>query len=754
MKTQKIAKRFGKLLTLCTVLCVLMLACAAVSYADTPLELSFDNILLMGHCDAVVDGNTITVTDEDFNEDVWSSKILFDTGLDFTPGEQYTISFELTGGENGVGELFLCKGETLDIRYDETFTNVDGNRTLTFTPIQDRVYIGMQVGSLGYDNTVTAKFTNLCKLSESDCPALLRAENCDVCIENGVITATDNSDSNDVWNSKVLYDPGIDLEIGKTYRLSFDLAGENGVGEFFVCKSQDLNDRYDSTFVNYPCSSGVVFKAETEKLYIGIQFGNIGKGNTVTAGVGELGGFLPDAPEKEPDFVNCTYTVNGNEITVTDGSISDDVWESRLVLDLGHDLVPGKQYAINFDLSGDNGVGEFFLCKSKNINDRYDESFTNAPCKKTVIFTAEDTKAYIGMQMGNLGFGNSAKLTISEVKEYDEAAAAEPDLMLAQNCSYVVDNSGDNTVITGTDTGAESEIWTSKIIYSLGQPLEEDSMYAAYFNLAGDDGVGEFFFLKSNDINDRYDEPDYNTYTNTAGDKTVIFIAEDSALYTGMQFGDIGEGNDVTATIYDVYRIPGRQVSSEGCTDALGHDSVTLTDTGSTDEVWNSKAVYDTGKVLESGTEYTATVTLSGDNGVGEFFFLKSDNINNIGDRYSYNNTAGTHTINFTADGTALFFGIQCGNIGLGNSMTVSDLTVVPTLSQQVLLMGSTFESPETEQAAPEEEAAPAEEPAAEEESAGEEVNEVSENPEPVEEPVVESVPVVNEEPAPESQGE
>ena len=292
MKNGKTVRRLVWIMTLCaTLLFFAMAACA-----DTPPEFQFENAKVMNHCDVEIDGNTIVVTDTDFNEDVWDSKFLIDAGVELEPGEPYTISFELEGDE-GVGEFFLCKGESLDIRYDETFTAEGGNRTIAFTPVSDRVYIGMQVGNLGMDEYVTATVTNLCKLSESADPALLRAENCTISIADGVITVTDNNDNNDVWNSKVLYDLGLELEPGKTYTLSVDLQGENGIGEFFLCKSQDLNDRYDATFLNVPGSKKVTFKAEGEKAYVGLQFGNVGKGSSVTASFGELKEFVPTAAE-------------------------------------------------------------------------------------------------------------------------------------------------------------------------------------------------------------------------------------------------------------------------------------------------------------------------------------------------------------------------------------------------------------------------------------------------------------------------
>ena len=143
-----------------------------------------------------------------------------------------------------------------------------------------------------------------------------------------------------------------------------------------------------------------------------------------------------------------------------------------------------------------------------------------------------------------------------------------------------------------------------------------------------------------------------------------------------MQFGNIGNGNDVTYTVGDVFRIPGLQISSVACSQTFAQDAITITDTDDNPDVWNSKAIYNTGIVLEPGVTYSATFTLSGDNGVGEFFFLKSDDLGNRYDE-TFTNLSGERTVSFTAENAGiLYFGIQCGNLGNGNSMTLSNVSV------------------------------------------------------------------------------
>lgn len=48
---------------------------------------------------------------------------------------------------------------------------------------------------------------------------------------------------------------------------------------------------------------------------------------------------------------------------------------------------------------------------------------------------------------------------------------------------------------------------------------------------------------------------------------------------------------------------------TDNCEEDMNRTSVTLKDTDDNNDVWNSKAVYNTGITLEPGKEYTVTFT-------------------------------------------------------------------------------------------------------------------------------------------------
>lgn len=668
----KVVKFISRVMAAILIFTACIQGAALPAYAESTLNLTTK---ISENVTVDVDGGKISVTDTDDNDDVWNSKVLLETGMTLVPGQEYKISFDLSGS-NGVGELFLCKSENLDDRYDETFTNEEGNRSITFTAAGEKLYVGMQVGNIGNGNTVTANIADICERENSEYPDILMTANCDVKVENGKIIVTDTSDNNDVWNSKLLYEANVELEVGKYYEVELLLSGDNGVGELFVCRSKDLNDRYDSTFVNTSGSKKVSFTAESSKLYIGMQFGNIGKGNTASASVNGVATSVKKLPEP-----NTLYTITDENgvlvIKATDNSSVNDVWDSFVLSDIFKNLVPGQQYEISFELSGDNGVGEFFLCKSPNLDDRYDVTFTNANGLNTVVFTAEGTDAYVGMQLGNIGLGNSVTAKIDSMNPYDAATGGKTGVRVAQNCNQTVtrtvNEDADKTVISVTDTDDNNDVWTSKLLYYFGNILETGKDYIAKINLSGStDNMGEFFFLKSDDMGDRY------SFDSAAGDHTVAFTAESEKLYAGAQFGNVGSGNDFVVTISDVFEKPFDKQYTENCTEDMNRGSVTLTVVSDNNDVWNSKAVYKTGIALEAGKEYIATVTLSGDTvNLGEFFFLKSDNTDSAF-RYEgvYDEGSGTYERTFTAEGSDLYIGIQCGNIGVGNCVTISNVTV------------------------------------------------------------------------------
>lgn len=204
-----VSRMLAAIMAIMTIMaCQQGLVISAFADSELPLTLKTNENVSVS-----VEGNQISVTDTDDNNDVWSSKALFEIGKEIVPGREYKISFDLNG-DNGVGEFFLCKSGNLDNRYDETFTSEDGNRSVTFTATSKELYVGMQVGNIGKGNSVSARIFDICEREKSENPALLSTANCSVNTENGYITATDTSDNNDVWNSKLLY-----RKLGKCLRI-------------------------------------------------------------------------------------------------------------------------------------------------------------------------------------------------------------------------------------------------------------------------------------------------------------------------------------------------------------------------------------------------------------------------------------------------------------------------------------------------------------------------------------------------------
>lgn len=673
-----------------------------------------------------VSGSKITVTDTNYNDDVWNSKALVDTGMTLVPGKQYKIDFNLSGKES-VGEFFLCKTESMDARYDDTFTTDPGSRVNTFTAIGEKLFVGMQVGDAGMDNSVTCDIASISELELGDTPTLLKSACADVTMDGKTVTATDTADNNDVWNSKVLFDAGVELIPGKLYDMDLELTGANGVGEFFVCKSLDLNDRVDATFRNTPGTKHMTFVAPGERLYIGMQFGSIGKGNSVSCNVTHVA--LHEM--QPPHTLSKISEADGHIIiTATDNNKCGDVWDSKVLRKVADDLIPGKEYEITIHVSGTNGVGEVFLNKNASLDwdKHYDRSDAqgedgqkyaifvdnNTFAKAydgttdgvmTMRFIAEDTSAYLGMQLGNVGLGNTVTVDVAKPALYNPTEGQHGNTGIKSTSGGVtkvtkklapshtdydpadhVTENKDTTVLTMTDTSENNDLCDSKMTYFFGKILEAGKKYVAKINIAATkddvevaDGtqVGEFYFLKSDNLDDRYSFDDYT------GDHTVTFEAVGEALYAGAQFGNLGAGNTMTVTIEDLFEAPGTATNTNwGCTTEENRGSVTITDTDGGNDPWNSVAVYDTGITLVEGQEYTASFNMTtndGTEGMGEFYFLKADNID---DRYTQDTTGGEHTVTFTADSDGtLYMGMMGGNLGEGNSMTVSDIVVTPVSS-------------------------------------------------------------------------
>lgn len=689
--TKKMQKLLAQTMAAVTLFAACQQGFAMQSFADGGLTLTSkkeENVTVS------VNGSTVTLTDTDANNDVWNSKVLFEADKALVPGKEYQISFELNG-DNGVGELFLCKSSNLDDRYDDTFTSEAGSRSYTFTAAGPKLYIGMQMGNIGVGNTVSAVINDVCEREQAKYPELLTTANCDVEIVDGKLIATDTSDNDDVWNSKVLLEVDADLVIGKKYEIDFSLAGDNGVGEFFVCKSPDLNDRYDGTFANGKGKQSVHFKAETPKLYIGMQFGSIGKGNSVSM---KLDGVKKYLVPVAPPTVDYTVTDKDGILTIvaTDLSSNNDVWNSQVLVPL-YGLKKGVEYEITFNVSGEHGVGEVFLntdasldfdkhyTRSDTPNNEDWQVFVNQEDNLTMRFVAQGSVAYIGMQMGNIGEGNSVTVKITKPTAY------LPGVKHTEACSYEVTTDEDSIVkIVAVDENAEEEgVWTSKLVYFLGNLLETGKNYVVRVAATG---VGEVFLKKDDSIGDvtgnAYAEMKHNDPWTSVND--LAFTATSDQLYAGLQFGAPGTGNRFEVEIQDVIEVPFALV---GQTDrfnvvSAGNDSIAISNKWKEEnQPFTTQALYDTGIALKAGEVYTLHFSLDGaGEGKAEFFIP-----GNLDDPYNWqtrlpsvgggdcfsNSSADGQTFTFVAtEDTNLFFAIQIGGLASDELFKLSDVSV------------------------------------------------------------------------------
>lgn len=689
--TKKMQKLISQTMAAVTLFAACQQGFAVRSFADGGLTLTpkkEENVTVS------VNGNSVSLTDTDSNNDVWNSKVLFEADKALVPGKEYQISFDLNG-DNGVGELFLCKSNSLDDRYDDTFTSEDGSRSYTFTAAGPKLYIGMQMGNVGVGNTVNAVIKDVCERDQAKYPALVTTANCDVEIVDNKITATDTNDNGDVWNSKLLFEVDADLVVGKKYEVDFSLSGDNGVGEFFVCKSPDLNDRYDGTFANGKGKQSVHFKAENPKLYIGMQFGNIGKGNSVSMTFDGVKKYLVPVA---PPTVDYTVTDKDGILTIvaTDLSSNNDVWNSQVLVPLGG-LVPGKEYEITFNVSGEHGVGEVFLntdasldfdkhyTRSDTPNNEDWQVFVNQEDNLTMRFVAQDSVAYIGLQMGNIGVGNSVTVKITKPTVY------LPGVKHTEACSYEISSDEDNIVkIVAVDENADEDgVWTSKLVYFLGNLLETGKNYVVRVAATG---VGEMFLKKDDSIGDvtgnAYAEiKHYDPWTST---NDLAFTATSDQLYAGLQFGAPGTGNRFEVEIQDVIEVPFALVGQSDRFNVVsaGNDSIAISNKWKEEnQPYTTQALYDTGIALKAGEVYTLHFSLDGVGQDKAEFFIPGNleepynwqtRLPNVdgGDCFS-NTSAEDQTFTFVAtEDTNLFFAIQIGGLASDELFKLSDVSV------------------------------------------------------------------------------
>lgn len=721
---------------LAVILAVACLQCIALSAFAQDIKL---NVKTKENANVDVSGSKITVTDTSFNDDVWNSKALVDTGVTLEPGKQYTVSYTLSGKE-GVGEFFLCKGESLDARYSDSFTTGAGSHVITFTAASPKLFLGMQVGNVGADNSVTADIASINEVAFTDGFTVLKSNNCEVSIEGGKLTVTDTSDNNDVWDSVVLFDAGVKLQVGQPYALDYLVSGEHGVGEVFMCKSLDLGNRYDTTFANDTGSKHRYFVAQTERVLIGMQFGNIGKGNSVTIeGVNAV-----YTPVPIPTLVDMAEFEDKVVIRATDNSYDNDIWTSKVRYKLADNLEVGKEYEVSFNVIGDDGIGEVFLSDENNSDKRYKKSddgfdiFVKEAGLYTMHFKATGPEAYLVMQMGNIGKGSSVIVEASRPTVYTGSKDAQVGLKWMDKAVAKLTTASNSTkvagtTITATDTNGENdnEVWDSKAMTFLGNILEKGKTYVAKLFLSStsyienpepgqNNHMGEVVLkdANGNDYGGAY----------AAGSNMVVFKVpeaqagvEDTAapLYALVQCGNVGEGEEFTAEITDLFEttyLP-QDAGFNYAVDVQKNNTLVLTDTYSdsapgkewSDNRDNSKAIIDTGAKLEANKKYRvsfniAGTTVEGDKGsvskMGEVFLIK-ENLNNNDTSFSNENKivavwdggaegnvwAGGNdwvggdpvekVFTFTAkENSSVYLAAMFGDLGAGNTMTISNFNV------------------------------------------------------------------------------
>lgn len=707
---------------LAVILAVACVQCIALSAFAQDFKL---NVKTKENANVDVSGSKITVTDTSFNDDVWNSKALVDTGVTLEPGKQYTVSYTLSGKE-GVGEFFLCKGESLDARYSDSFTTGAGSHVITFTAASPKLFLGMQVGNVGSDNSVTADIASINEVAFTNGFTVLKSNNCEVSIEGGKLTVTDTSDNNDVWDSVVLFDAGMKLQVGQPYAVDYMLSGEHGVGEVFMCKSLDLGNRYDTTFANDAGSKHRYFVAQTERVLIGMQVGNIGKGNSVTIeGVNAV--YTPVPVSTLVDMAEFDDKV---VIRATDNSSEQGIWTSNVLYKLADNLVDGQEYEVSFNIIGDNGVGEVFLNYENNLD--WDKHYNKTDDQEhpdytiyvdqtgihTMHFKAKGSEAYLGMQMGNIGKGNSVIVEASRPTLYTNSKDAQAGLKWLDRAVAKLTTAPNSTKVAGTtiavtDTASHEDpenelnkVWTSKVLTFFGNILEHGKTYVAKLKLSvtsaetgepvADAPMGEFFLMDGTNMDsDRID----NTYTNLKGEQTLVFKADDAPLYAGIQCGNVGEGNTFNVELEELYETPFDQVERWNSFVEITKDNdVILTDpTDGGDngyQPWDSKVYLNTGLELDNTKVYTVSFDVENTLYGAEIYMcnnasynrVKSTDANGVVNQWQddeggmherdiFVNEDGSYTFNFT-NADELYLVIEGGNMHEGESVTVSNIVV------------------------------------------------------------------------------
>ena len=713
---------------------------------------------------------------------VWSSKLIIHTGVTPEAGAKYRVSLTV-GATASLGgyEILYQNGNDGSNYAEQKGLTEPGDYGLAFLAPDSgcgELVLVLQVGDTAADNTITVNNIQVCKVTGGSLEEIeltgfaypvpgekTLVENsfalesnsgadAEMTGDGSSATATVNTNGED-WNIKFYAKPGLTLEAGSTYTISFDLSGASGVPVFY--KNNGTGD--EAGFGTETGNEGTVTHTVTPttggEMEIMLKLGLLDEGTAVKvsnvkiekAETGwseiDLGEFKYPVSEMIPGETTAnSFILEGNsgaaaELTGNGSSATAEIttkgadWNVKFYAVTGLSLEAGKTYKISFDLSGASGVPVCYKNGGNGNEEGYGTEIADAGTVEHQVTPSEGGGLEIMLKIG--AFDNGTKITVSNVKvEAAEpayvnaiaAAIAYPDsFFLEANTGAAAEMSGDGSSATAKVTLPKDD-WNVKFYIFPGTVLEAGQTYRISLKVANAPGR-QVCFKNSTTGNetgfgDRFlgaDATETLTYEVTP--------SEGGKLEIMLKIGNVPQDTEVTVSDIKVEKLgsefsevelngfayPVTQMtlgnttansffleSNSGADASLTGDGDSATATVNVNgSDWNIKFYALTGLTLEAGKTYKISFKLSGASGVPVFY--KNNTTGNEEGFGSKTADAGTVEHEVTpSDAGGLEIMLKLGAFPVGTEVTMSDIAVYEYADGSVDVTPSGFKYPELEE--------------------------------------------------------
>ena len=478
------------------------------------------------------DGSSATATITTPGDD-WHVKLYAKPGVTLEAGKTYQIGLNVISA----ADCTICFKNTAG-EGEEGFgteTGGSGAVTHTVTPTESgTLEILLKIGNMPADTDVKVSGVKISELKEGNVdvtpegfaypvttPGSIEYNSFDLEANEGTVASLTGDGSSatatvtkpgDDWHVKFYAKPGVELEAGKTYQISFDVTGADGCTACYKNTATGAEDGFGTE----PISSGTVTHtaAPTENgtLEILLKIGTVPAGTEVTVSdvkVEEIA-FAP-GEDVLPSFSydstgSVNYAADGGYIVSLDKSSSSadfhihqapesgrNPWNVKLFVKTGFTPAANKGYRVSFDIQSekDQGVMEVFYDGSSEAayGQIFGQSLTGGQ-KKNVSYTIQPgaSKGELNLQirLGQTNGTDGNNYTISNVKleEVTFKTETKPEkkvvttLWTHETYKSTLEKTPDKaTVKVGKIPAEGREPWKTKLFVYTGTKLKEGEKY-------------------------------------------------------------------------------------------------------------------------------------------------------------------------------------------------------------------------------------------------------------------------------------